>query len=306
MMLRLLARSFVLVAFAAPLAGCRDVGGSPWQRTELDSGQFLSAYAGADGTVWAGTRLGTLLRGRSAGELQAVPLGGLDAVNAIHGSEPGTVWVGTDHGHLYQVTGDQAQEVDSPTTDSIEALWVFSASDIIVVSVTRVFRGSPDAWTEIVMDITPNLVWAIAADDVWFFDGAGTTFAHLAGSTLEAIDPGIAGLPLWYDVWGSGREWWLLGADAGRGANWILHYDGGFSSEYIEIDEGIGTSYAIAGASPQELYRVGASGFTARYDGSEWTTIPAVNTIDTLTDVVVTGSEVLAFSDHGVVWTMPR
>lgn len=51
---------------------------------------------------------------------------------------------------------------------------------------------------------------------------------------------------------------------------------------------------------------VRAIGFTARYDGSAWPSIPPVNTIDTLTDVVVTGSDVLGFSDHGVVWTLPR
>ncbi|MFH2010991.1 MAG: hypothetical protein ABI333_30610 [bacterium] len=294
-----------LVVVPFLLTACGDA--SPWERhTDVTDSNLEVVYYDGAGTAWIGGRLGTLIRYEGEGVFEPVETGTLQSIRAIHGSGPGDVWIAGDGGLLLRYDGLELQQQDAPTEDDFEALWVFSSSDIFLLTATKEYRGAPGAWVELDLDGTFDTLWAFGPNDIWLIQSLGD-FAHWNGTTWESVDHGLPGVQLWYDVWGTATEFWVVGSYLGNDADWVLHYAGGvFEAEQIDWVGDVHATAAITGTGPTDLYRVGSFGFSARFDGTRWKTIAPPYDYDIVKDVAVTATEVIAICESGVVWTMPR
>ena len=201
-----------------------------------------------------------------------------------------------DNGRIIHFEGDvyRAKEVQSPTTDTLRAVWVespwsaWACGDAGTVLRWDGVRWWPQA-TATRLDAL-SAIWGHPADGLWFGGRRHMFNRHPTyGSTLYDADAEIRA------IWGRGPDdlWFLC---AGRLA---LHWNGeGAQRHELPGDEDEEWT-AIAG-SDAGTFIAGPSGFLLFTDGRRWDEI-GTDTTDLITGAVCVGPSLYVTTDGGQV-----
>jgi hypothetical protein len=292
-----------LLAALLFVAGC---GGSDFEVVESPTSTRLRrVWADEKGHFWAVGQIGAIVHYDGSSFKLEDAAGVRSTLSDVHGSAHDNIWVVGDDATVLRYDGASWTKQESPIDDHLLAVRVFSPDDILIASLTRVFRGHPGAWNEIELSGNYECIWDAGPSDVWMLDGL-SDIVHYDGAGWTDVKHGLPGIQLWSDIWGTGNSFWALGSNPGSDSDWILKWNGStFSQEsHSWYDEGM--AEGIGGSSEKDIFRVGGEGFIARFDGSRWETLSPPDDSAFLFDVAATARDVVAVGEDGVIWHQRR
>jgi hypothetical protein len=268
-----------------------------WCHTKLPKPLFLTGVWGdGKGVAWAVAQEGDLLRWD--GKAWSIARAGTTPLNAIWGSSPTDVWVGTATGLLHGTgaTSDALTWTEIALDKPIETVWGTSANDVWAAGFVRIdYRtsdgrlyhytgGDANAAESWVVDPTASTsigyskVWGTSAGDVW----AGGAFES-GGTALHRVPDGNGGFT-WRTEQSSSSYLFLGGGSISPASVFVLGMgppetyvtgvssDNGATFNWTSHD-GFGTGYALRdvwASSPNDVYVAGIHGRFRRFDGTKW------------------------------------
>ncbi|HEY0838981.1 MAG TPA: hypothetical protein VGD74_02225 [Vulgatibacter sp.] len=136
-------------------------------------------------------------------------------------------------------------------------------------------------------------MWVENANSAWAVTALGSVLRWTGAAWSEVPGPGA---PRLGGIWGtSSSNLWAVGSGIFRfdGTTWVPWVTSGMDLR------------AVHGSGPSDVWAVGASGVAVRFDGSTWSSTPAVGTRDLVTVWSGGGSDVWTASDQGGLfrWT---
>jgi hypothetical protein len=242
--------------------------GTGW--TKVDSGvpaSLSSVWASGPDDLWVAGESGALLRGNGQRFEKLVSPAPTGRGARVWGLGPSDVYLMTstqtfwsDGTSFHEMKFSAKSQYDSPRSVEIDHFSGNQLTGLWAIIDGKVYRGTGGALSEVEIGTTGSweIVIAASANDVWLF--SETKALRFDGTRWHPVE-----LPEWFTYLGLragfavGADLWLVG-ERGR----IFHFDGSQFLLEAEGNYGAPSLKGVWGASAQDVWAVGTSGWMLR------------------------------------------